>query len=266
MSTKNKLIKIVCAVIGVLLIAAIIYGVVNFAVLKSYRNNELNLSEDFTVTAHTGSMNTPDNSIESIEKAIEIKADVVEFDVRFRPDGVPVMSHDAVEANDAGVQIEDALKLLSKDGVNIRVNLDVKETDYLSSVQDLVEKYNLLDRVFFTGVTEEFVPEVRSQCSKIPYYLNYAPEKNKLKNAEYQKELLELLHDTGAVGLNCHYKNSNKNLAELLHQNGYLLSVWTVDEENQMVRELVSGVDNITSKNPDMLIDLIKNWNNEFNF
>ncbi len=62
-NSKSKLIKIICAIICILVIAAIIYGAVNFAVLNSYRNRELNLSENFTVTAHTGSMNTPDNSI-----------------------------------------------------------------------------------------------------------------------------------------------------------------------------------------------------------
>lgn len=262
-NSKSKLIKIICAIICILIVAAIIYGAVNFAVLKSYRNKELKLSDSFTVTAHTGSMNTPDNSIESIEKAISTGADVVEFDVRFRPNGTPVMAHDAVESDGAGVPIEDALKFIAQSSESIKINLDVKETDNLSEVQDLVKKYGLPRRAFFTGVNEEFVPEVKRQCPEIPYYLNYSPEKSKLNNAEYKQKLLEILESTGAVGINCNYKNSNKILAELLHEHGYLLSVWTVDKENQMVRELVSGADNITSRNPDKLIDLIKNWNSD---
>lgn len=262
-NSKSKWIKIICAIICILIVAAIIYGAVNFAVLKSYRNKELNLSENFTVTAHTGGMNTPDNSIESIQKAISIGADVVEFDVRFRPNGTPVMAHDAVESNDAGVPIEDALKFIAQNSESIKINLDVKETANLSEVQNLVKKYGLLKRAFFTGVNEEFVSEVRKQCPEFSYYLNYSPEKNKLNNTEYQQKLLEILESTGAVGINCNYKNSNKYLAELLHEHGYLLSVWTVDKENQMVRELVGGADNITSRNPDKLKDLIKHWNGD---
>lgn len=260
-NSKATLIKIIITIICILIIAAIIYGAVNFAVLKSYRNKELNLSDSFTVTAHTGSMGTPDNSIESIQKAISIGADIVEFDVRFRPNGTPVMAHDAVESNDAGVPIEDALKFIAENSESIKINLDVKETDNLSDVQDLVKKYGLIKRAFFTGVNEEFVPEVSRQCPEISYYLNYSPEKSKLNNEEYQQKLLKVLDSTGAIGINCNYKNSNKHLAELLHEHGYLLSIWTVDKENQMVRGLINGADNITSRNPDKLIDLIKNWN-----
>ncbi len=221
-------------------------------------NKKSDLSNSFTVTAHTGSMNTEDNSIESIQKAIATGADVVEFDVRFRPDGTPVMAHDFVASDLAGVPIQDALKLLSQDSVNIKVNLDVKETNNLALLQDMVKQYHLLNRSFFTGVTEEFVPDVRGQCPEIPYYLNYFPDKNMLNRTDYQQELLGLLKNTGAIGLNCHYNHSNKHLAELLHQNGYLLSVWTVDDENEMACQLMNGVDNITSKNPDKLIDIIK--------
>lgn len=258
---RKKGLKGLCLCIAIAAAILLACVAVHFAVLKSYRNQDLHLSANFTVTAHTGGMGTADNSIESIEKAIAVRADVVEFDVRFRPNGTPVMAHDAVTSDGEGVPIAGALKVLSKDGVAIRVNLDIKETTNLSALQALVKQYGLLDRVFCTGVTEEFLPEVQKQCPEIPYYLNYAPDKNKLKDEKYQEELLQLLEKTGALGINCHYKNADKYLADALHAQGYLLSVWTVDKENEMVRSLVSGADNITSRNPDMLIELIAHWN-----
>lgn len=255
-----KFLKWFCICFVALCAIAAILGAVHFAVLKSYRNQELHLSESFTVTAHTGGMGTLDNSVESIEKAIAAEADVVEFDVRFRPDGTPVMAHDAVSSDAEGVPIADALQVLAKDGVSIRVNLDIKETENLAALQSIVKQYGLSERVFCTGVTEEFVPAVRSACPEIPYYLNYAPDTARVKDAEYQEELLAVLRETGAIGINCHYKNASPQLADVLHQNGYLLSVWTVDKENQMLRQLVSGADNITSRNPDLLIELIAHW------
>lgn len=256
----KKCLKGLCLCITLAAVIFLVCGAVRFAVLQSYRNQDLHLSTNFTVTAHTGAMDTPDNSVASIEKAIAVGADVVEFDVRFRPNGTPVMAHDAVGSDGEGVPIAEALEVLSKDGVNIKVNLDIKETTNLSALQALVEQYGLLDRVFCTGVTEAFVPEVQTQCPEIPYYLNYAPDKNKLKNSDYQAELIHLLEKTGAAGVNCHYKNADKHLADVLHAHNYLLSVWTVDKEPEMVRLLVSGADNITSGNPDLLIELIANW------
>ena len=44
----------------------------------------------FTVTAHTGAMGTPENSLESMRVGFE-NADIVEFDVRFNADKIPVL-------------------------------------------------------------------------------------------------------------------------------------------------------------------------------
>ncbi|MGN1418020.1 MAG: glycerophosphodiester phosphodiesterase [Acutalibacteraceae bacterium] len=255
---KKKIILSVCLTVFVAaMITAIAFGVKIYAVNKDYNSGNFNFSENFTVTAHTGSMDTAENSLESIEKAIEVGADIVEFDVRFRPDGTAVMAHDEVKTNDGGMPIEEAMKLLSKDGVNIKVNLDVKEMTCLEEIQNLVQKYQMSERVFFTGVSQELVPIVQEKCPEISYYLNCAPKKNKLDDEQYQAELLDLLKQTGAVGINCNYKKSNGCLAKLLHENGYLLSVWTVDSVFQMKKAIISEADNITTRNPDLLIDLV---------
>ena len=53
------------------------------------------LPEGFTVTAHSGSMGFPDNSIEAMEAGVRAGAAIVEFDLRFTKEGEPVLSHDA---------------------------------------------------------------------------------------------------------------------------------------------------------------------------
>ncbi|MGN0468277.1 MAG: glycerophosphodiester phosphodiesterase [Acutalibacteraceae bacterium] len=256
---KKKIIVSVCLTVFVAaVIAATVFAIKIYPVNRDYNSDSFNLSDSFTVTAHTGSMDTAENSLQSIEKSIEIGVDIVEFDVRFRPDGTAVMAHDEVKTNDGGVPIEEAMKLLSKDGINIKVNLDVKETTFLEEIQKLVKKYKMSERVFFTGVTEDIATIVKEKCPEISYYLNCVPKKNKLDDEEYQNELLDLLKQTGAVGINCNYKKSNGCLAKLLHENGYLLSVWTVDSAFQMKKALLSEADNITTRNPDLLLDLVK--------
>lgn len=259
--TKRWWAMTIYQVITFLLSVVIVYGVVNYAVTKSYRTRKLALSNSFTITAHTGSMGTQENSIASIEKAIEAGADVVEFDVRFRPDGTPVMAHDPVLSNKKGTPLTEAFQTLSGDGVKIKINLDIKETSNLTEVQELVSTYGLAERAFLTGVSERFVPEVRKQCPDIPYYLNCAPSRSKVIGEKYQQKLLQLLEETGAVGINCNYICSSERLATLLHDNGYLLSVWTVNNEDQMARALINGVDNITSRVPDQVMQLIETWN-----
>lgn len=260
--TKRWWAMTIYQVITFILSVAIVYGVVNYAVVKSYRARKLALSDSFTVTAHTGSMGTEENSIASIEKAIEIGADVVEFDVRFQSDGTPVMAHDGLLAGGKkSVTVEEAFQALTQDGVKINVNLDLKETSHVDRLEELVKQYSLLERCFYTGVTEKMVDDVRSKSPDIPYYLNYSPSRNRLLGDKYQHEVISVLRRSGAIGINCNYIYSGERLANLLHENGYLLSVWTVNNKDQMARALVNGADNITSKVPDQVIHLIETWN-----
>ncbi|MCD6563330.1 MAG: hypothetical protein J7K23_05385, partial [Thermoproteales archaeon] len=54
------------------------------------------LKKRFFIVAHRGaSFCEPENTLRAFKKAIEIGADVVEFDVRVSGDGVPVVIHDA---------------------------------------------------------------------------------------------------------------------------------------------------------------------------
>ena len=49
---------------------------------NNVKSTDFVLPESFTVTAHTGCEGTEDNSLESIRKAYENSADIVEFDLR----------------------------------------------------------------------------------------------------------------------------------------------------------------------------------------
>ena len=69
-----------------------------------------------------------------------------------------------------------------------------------------------------------------------------------------------MLEKTGAVGINCNYKYASRTLSNLLHKNGYKLSIWTVDRKYQIKRALVNTADNITTHHPDKVQNIINKW------
>lgn len=236
-----------------------VIGVADYAVTKTYEEMKLSFVDGFTVTAHTGSFNTPMNSMECIKKSIENKVDIIEVDVRQRPDGTIVMAHDLVVTNNDGVALEDAL-ILIKD-TDIRINLDIKETRTLDGLYELLSKYDLTQQSFLTGIDTLDIKDVKaSKCSNMEYYLNYYPSRPKVFYDDYRVKLIDMLDETGAVGLNCNYRFVNSQLSNLLHSKGYKLSVWTVDKERTAKKMLVVKPDNITTKNPEMIKDVIDNW------
>lgn len=238
---------------------AMVIGVADYAVTKTYDERKLSFVEGFTITVHTGAYGTEMNSIEFVENAIKNNAQIIELDIRQRPDHTVVMSHDLVVTNNDGVVLQDALSLL-KD-TDIQINLDIKETRVLNSLYQLLVENNLVERSFLTGIEVINVKAVKeSDCANMDYYLNYKPIRTKIFFDEYRQKVIDLLEETGAVGINCNYKYANSQLSALLHKKGYKLSVWTVDKERNARKMLVIKPDNITTKDPDMIVNVIHNW------
>ncbi len=246
-------------VISFLLSITLVIGVISYAFNKSYLGRKLILVDGFTITAHTGAFNTPDNSLEYINKAIENDVDILEVDVRQRPDGTVVIGHDIIINNKDGIVLEEVFNKVK--GTGILINLDVKEIRALEGLYNLIVSNAMLDSVFLTGINVLEVDSVKKNCPGVEYYLNYSPSRIKIFAEDYQKKLIQLLDDTGAVGINCQYQYASKTLSDTLHKNGYKLSVWTIDKKRHMIRTMSVHPDNVTTHYVTELNDLIVEWN-----
>ncbi len=212
------------------------------------------LPEGFTVTYHAGAMHTPANSIYSVKAAIEADARVVEFDVSFRPDGTPVIIHNAEPNNSQGVFLDNALEVVAEHPT-CKINLDIKSTKNLGAVDELVKLYGLTERVFYTGVFEDWVETVKNN-SEIPYYLNYNISSEEATDEKILQSVADKVKGYGAIGINSNFKYATKAFVEVMHKNGLLVSLWTVNEPKAMSKVLETCPDNITTKRPELLKQL----------
>ena len=255
MKTKKIIIS---ALIIVLTLTIGVGGVIfmdNKKEQEFYKSQPINLPENFTYTAHTGCCGTADNSLEAIKVGIENDADIVEFDLFFNNENVAVLSHDKPKGNE--VTLDEAFKLIST-YENVQVNVDVKLcNNNLHIVYDLAEKYNITDRIFFTGINIEDVETVKKECPTVSYYLNYEVKKENKQTPEYLNDLVKIVKDSGAVGINFNKDSATKALVDTFHKNDLLVSIWTVNEEKDMQKILYFAPDNITTRHPDKLKDII---------
>ena len=224
-----------------------------------YKNSKTPLPAGFTYTAHTGCMDTDDNSLESIEKGAEYGADIVEFDLNFTADNTPVLCHD--EPKGGEVTLEEAFKKLAEYGT-LRANVDVKNTANLSAVQELSEKYGLSDRIFYTGIELEDVETVKKDSPKIRYFLNVSVDKSQNTNVDYIASLVKTVSECGAVGINFNKDNATKEIVNAFHRANLLVSVWTADSEYDIYRFLSLAPDNITTRQPDKTEEILENRKN----
>ena len=213
------------------------------------------LNGDCTLTAHTGCSGTKDNSLEAIEAGIQNGADIVEFDLRFDKNGVPVLSHDEPEGGDP--TLDDAFTLLSK-YPHIKANIDVKITTDLKQVEALAEKHGVLSQIFYTGIEEKDVAAAKKDSPKVSYFLNLkvdvAPKK---QTREYILSLVDKVKKNGAVGINMNHKNASELLVDIFRENGLLVSIWTIKTEKELLKALSLSPDNITTRKPELINQLL---------
>ena len=202
-----------------------------------------------TITAHAGAMDTKANTPDSVKACIAAaKTGNIEVDVRFLGDGTPVLGHDE-EQKGACSRLEDCLALLAQSQAGI--NLDLKEWSNIPGVVALVRQYGLEERAFFTGVGLGEIDAVKG--SGLTCYLNCAPKAFGLD----AKRLVRKAKDCGVVGLNIHYRLCTQKLMDEAHAAGLAVSVWTVDNEPAMQKMIRYGVDNITTRHPDVCEGLL---------
>ena len=213
------------------------------------------LSNGFTYTAHTGCVNTKDNSLEAIEAGAKYGAGIVEFDLNFLPDGTPVLSHDKPKGKE--VTLEEAFKKISE-YESLKVNVDIKNVQNLKVVYPLAQKYALEDRFFYTGVTDEFLKTVKKDSPEVPYYLNVSVDKPRKQTPEYLESLVKKVKDSGAIGINFSKDHATKKLVEAFHENDLKVSIWTVNKKRKMYKILMLKPDNITTRRPDKMQEILK--------
>lgn len=245
-------------VVAFLVSVSMLVMVVSYAFNKTFDEHDLKFVDGFTITAHTGAYNTPDNSMESLEKAIEHGDASFEIEVRQRPNGTIVMSNDIINTNSDGTEITAAFQRVKK--TDMHLNLDIRETRVLKNLHDLIVDYNLTDRVTLTGIEVFQANKVKENCPGVEYYVNYMPSRINIFTEDYQQKIIDMLEKTGAIGINCNYKYASRTLSNLLHKNGYKLSIWTVDGKYQIKRALVNTADNITTNNPQKVQHIINKW------
>ena len=217
-----------------------------------------NLPYGFTFTAHTGCEGMPDNSLDSIRAGATAGADIVEIDLHFLSDGTPVLKHDAPKASEADTlpRLDSAFELLSS--LDIKMNVDVKSTNNLAEVVVLAQKWQVTDKIFFTGIREEDIAAVKKYAPSVPYYLNVNVDKRQSTNPAYIKTLIDKVRTNGAVGLNANFRSCSKELIEAFRAEGIPVSLWTANKKSHMRRCLALAPDNITTRKPSVLREIIR--------
>ena len=228
------------------------------------------------VIAHRGAwktQNLPQNSIASLNHAIELGCYGAEFDVHLTKDDILVVNHDK---DFYGIDIEtstykDLLAIKHPNGESIptleeylneggkqnktRLVLELK-TSSISKERTLkavdmcvkmVKKLNakdLVDYIFFDYDAGKLVRKLNPQAEVA--YLN-----GDVSPAQAKKD--------GYTGIDYHFNVYKKNpdWIKEAHTNGLSVNAWTVNTEEEMLNLIKQNVEFITTDEPELLLNLL---------
>ena len=236
------------------------------------------------IIAHRGfSAVAPENTVISIEKAIDLGADMVEFDVTVSADGHVVVIHDEtlnrttngqgsvsshtleelrrLDAGSwfatefSGEKIPTLDEMLDTTSGRILANIEIKpeavENDVSAKVARLVIDKGLVDQV----VVSSFSPQALAQMHEI------APE---IRTASlYKKKIhrgmdpLEITSEVGASAFNINHRYLNSKMRKSCRENKIPVAVYTVNDPRLMRKLIDKGVGAFFTDNPDLLMKVL---------
>jgi glycerophosphoryl diester phosphodiesterase/beta-glucanase (GH16 family) len=248
------------------------------------------------VIAHRGAWKKnqlPENSIASLEHAIELKCSGTEFDVWMTADDVLVLNHDPdfggkhiekssyaelsqkkLENGESLPKLEDFLKAGLKDNHFTKLVLEIKPSKIstergrkvANESYKLISALDIKSRITFISFDIEILKELLRLDSKLhTQYLNgdWSPEE--LKKA-------------GITGMDYHFKvfYKHKEWIQNAKDLGLILNVWTVNAPEDMDFFIEQRFDQITTNEPELLYEKVKKvrenmewelvWYDEFDY
>ncbi|MFD0317559.1 glycerophosphodiester phosphodiesterase [Streptomyces flavalbus] len=207
-----------------------------------------------------------ENTLASLASALDRGADAVEIDVRLTRDGVPLLLHDGtlkrlwehdrpllalsaaeVDGLTAGRVPTLADALAATEGHRVMVDLPgAPDLRAARQVVGAVREAGAADRVYYcAGAAAMLAVRAADPAAEIALtWTTLAPPRPALLTAVRPR------------WLNYRFPLVDRALADRVHADGYLLSVWTADTARTMRRLIAAGVDSITTNRVDVLCAL----------
>lgn len=227
----------------------------------------------------------PENTMVSFRAALELKLDLIEFDVHFTKDKHIVVCHDAdierttngkglisdmlleeVQCYDAGIKmserfageriptLEEVLDLMVNADYEVLLNVEIKDYDHelVDRTIETLKKFCMAERSVIAcfnaeivGYTQDTYPEMKTQGFPVRFM-----KTNTDVNYPITERLYEKMY---GIGIPIAWDTDEKRLAEdVAMAKRYNIKPWLfcADDEESTIKAVKAGATNITCNNP----------------
>lgn len=237
------------------------------------------------IVAHRGgALHWPENSLTAVRGALEAGVDAIEIDVHLTSDDHVVVIHDPtldrtthgagevrhrlakdlatiqVRGATEGVPLlSEVIDLILPTGVDLSIELknDVGLTPYPRLVELLVDQIveaGVLERTFVHAFDWTLIEQIAEICPDLETGCNV--EDDTLQRFVSYEDLLDEILRLGARDINADHHLMDEARIELAQSRGLGVTLWTVNEDGDILRFLEAGVDHLCTDRPLRALEL----------
>lgn len=237
------------------------------------------------IIAHRGaSKEAPENTIASINRALDLGANFIEIDVRLSKDRIPVVIHDPSPARMIGVKSAPAVnqmtlaeiqqfdigKLFGKAFIGEKIptlldvlNLNWKKTGLMIEIKKSVQQPKVVVKAVFEVLAQtslplpfiiigSFSPEIISEAKNSLDQINQPIE---LIGIAEKPDMIDAFIELDIKRLALWYKLISPELINYLEENGIDIWSFTIDDLKTAQFLISLGVNGIISNDPQAMIE-----------
>jgi len=235
---------------------------------------------EILVIGHKGaSAIAPENTLKAFQKAIELRADYVEFDAHLTKDGEIVIRHDDDTYSLTGTHsfirdntLEQIKKLDAGEGENIPtlqeliaiakgkigLQLEIKSTGLLVRMVQILRKENLIQNSIVSCFMFGELVKLKKIEPKIK--IGFLLPAELVRSQSIKRKIIKCEKE-GFYAIHPHFSTVNKEIVDFAHANGLKINVWTVNDRNSMINLIQMGVDGIITDEISLAHNAISSLN-----
>jgi len=234
------------------------------------------------IIGHRGaSVITPENTLKAFEKAIELSADYIEFDVQETLDGELVIVHDEdikritgrngiiskMTLNELkmldfgeGEKIPTLEELIKLTKNKIKLNCEIKVKDIAEKVINLIRKWDIFDATIISSfIHEELLTIQKLEPSIKLASLEPTPGTVKIDWVK-KKEMIEYCINNKLYAINPIVMMVDQQFIDYAHANDIKVFPWTVDSRVAIKKLIRLGADGIITNDITKVKDIVQSF------
>jgi glycerophosphoryl diester phosphodiesterase len=208
-----------------------------------------------------------ENTIASLEAAIEHGVDMVEFDVVDAADGRLVLAHSREEIRAAAPGLDEALAFIAaRAPSSTGLVLDLKGFGFEAAIVESLRREGLVERALVSSFFRRSLRELRRREPALRTGISYPWDRRGLATrrvltpaiwagvavlrAALPHRIARMVKAAEASSAMIHYSVLSGAAVARCHRAGTSVFAWTVDEQPLLDRVLATGVDGVISNDP----------------